>query len=86
MVRELNDYDMQVDIHDPWVDVDEAKGKYDVDICVNPDRSAYDAVVVAVSHDEFKGLAGEIRNFGKPDHIVFDLKYILAKQDSDLRL
>lgn len=86
VVRELNDYDMQVDIHDPWVDVDEAKGKYDVDVCVDPEKSAYDAVVVAVSHDEFKSLAGDIRNFGKPDHIVFDLKYILDKQDSDLRL
>jgi len=86
VVRELNDYDMQVDIHDPWVDGNEAKDKYGVDVCVNPEKSAYDAVVVAVSHDEFKSLASDIRNFGKPDHIIFDLKYILDKQDSDLRL
>ncbi|PWR00222.1 Vi polysaccharide biosynthesis UDP-N-acetylglucosamine C-6 dehydrogenase TviB [Leucothrix pacifica] len=86
VIRELNDYDMNVDIHDPWVDGDEAKDKYGVDVCVNPEKSAYDAVVVAVSHDEFKSLTSDVRNFGKPDHIVFDLKYILDKQDSDLRL
>ena len=86
VIRELEDYDMQVDVHDPWVDIDEAKEKYGVNICEHPDKSAYDAVVVAVSHDEFKGLAGDVRSFGKSDHIVFDLKYILDKQDSDLRL
>ena len=86
VVRELKDYDMQVEIHDPWVDVEEAKDKFDVDICEHPDKDAYDAIVVAVSHNEFKSLAGDVRSFGKSDHIVFDLKYILDKQDSDLRL
>ena len=47
----------------------------------------YDAIVLAVSHDEFKDMGVErIRMLGKKSHVLYDLKYVLAKDDVDMRL
>ena len=87
IVTELNEYHMDVDVYDPWVDVQEAEHEYGITPVqsVNPDT--YDAVILAVAHDQFKAMgADEIRALGKEQHVLYDLKYVLDATESDIRL
>lgn len=87
IVKELNEYGIQVDVFDPWVNPEEALCEYGISPVVSPEQGAYDAMVLAVSHDEFKQMgAAAIRALGKPEHILYDLKYLLAADEADLRL
>ncbi len=87
IIRELASYGADVDVHDPWVDAAEAKDQYDLDLVKSPEQGAYDVVVIAVSHDEFRELGEEgIRAFGKADSLLYDVKYLLPKDKSDDRL
>lgn len=87
IVEELKDYNVDVDIYDPWVKPDEAKTEYGIDPVASPAAGTYDAVILAVAHDEFRtmGIDG-IRKLGKADHLVYDLKYVFGTGESDLRL
>ncbi|MDT0202645.1 Vi polysaccharide biosynthesis UDP-N-acetylglucosamine C-6 dehydrogenase TviB [Nocardioides sp. AE5] len=87
IVAELEAYGLQVDVHDPWIDAAEAKHEYDIDVTTDPQHGTYDGIVLAVAHNNFRELgAPGIHAYGKPDHVLFDLKSVLDKEDSDLRL
>ncbi len=87
IVRELISYGAIVDVHDPWVDAEEAKAAYGIELRMQPAAEAYDVVVVAVAHKQFKelGEAG-IRAFGKARSIIYDIKYLLPAEAADERL
>ena len=87
IVRELTSYGAIVDVHDPWVDPEEAKAEYGIELRMQPAVEAYDVVVVAVAHRQFKelGEAG-IRAFGKARSIIYDIKYLLPAEAADERL
>jgi UDP-N-acetyl-D-glucosamine/UDP-N-acetyl-D-galactosamine dehydrogenase len=86
-VRELKDFGVNVDVADPWVAPEDAKREYDIDLTANPEQNVYDAIIIAVAHNEYRklGSAG-IHAFGRETHVVYDLKYVLPYEDSDLRL
>jgi len=87
VVRELTDYNIEVDVYDPWVSVDEAKKEYGFATINEPAVNSYDGIIIAVGHSQFKKLGQEnIRSFGKPSHVLYDLKYLLPAEASDLRL
>lgn len=87
IVRELREYEIQVDVHDPWVDPDEARKACGLSLVDRPAAGAYDAILLAVAHRQFKAMgAAAVRAFGKPEHVLFDLKYLFPAADSDLRL
>lgn len=88
ILRELAEYDMSVDVHDPWADPVEALREYDVQLVKTPDEGVYDAIIVAVGHREFSALGSErVRRFGLPDRsIVYDLKCVFDRGGSDMRL
>ncbi|UUN90438.1 Vi polysaccharide biosynthesis UDP-N-acetylglucosamine C-6 dehydrogenase TviB [Pseudomonas extremorientalis] len=87
IVHELADYNIAVDICDPWVDGQEARHEYDIDLTDTPEPGTYDAIVLAVAHDEFRSMGAEnIRALGKPKHVLYDLKYLLDSDQSDIRL
>ena len=87
IVTELTTYGMQVDVHDPWVDSAAAKSEYDLDLVAAPKKGAYDAVIIAVAHDEFRALgAAGIRKFAKENSVIYDIKYILPSDQTDDRL
>ncbi len=87
IVRELREFNVVPDVYDPWVDAGEAKHEYGFATVAEPDAGAYDAIVLAVAHDEFKAMGAEkIRALGKPTHVLYDLKYILPADATDLRL
>ncbi len=86
IVSELKDYNVNVDITDPCCSSKQAEQEYNLSL-ITPQANYYDAIIVAVGHNEFKTLgAKEIRKFGKSNHILYDLKYLFAKSDVDLRL
>lgn len=87
IVSELNDYGCQVEVCDPWVDSDEARHEYGVVITKQLNPRSYDAIILAVAHDQFKAMTEqEIRAYGKDNHVLYDLKYVLPTAQSDLRL
>ncbi|MBY8977220.1 nucleotide sugar dehydrogenase [Rhodobacteraceae bacterium NNCM2] len=87
LIRELEEMGAVVDTYDPHVPPAEAARVHGIDLADTPKGGAYDAIVLAVAHSAFRELsAGEIRAFGKNDHVLYDLKYILPVGDSDLRL
>ena len=87
IVRELTDYDVQADVHDPWVSAEEAQHEYGITPVRQPEAGTYDAIIVAVAHEQFKAMgAAAFRALGKPEHVLFDLKYVLTASESDLRL
>lgn len=87
IVTELNEYHMDVDVYDPWVDVQEAEHEYGITPVQSVNTDTYDAVILAVAHDQFKAMgADEIRALGKEQHVLYDLKYVLDATESDIRL
>jgi UDP-N-acetyl-D-galactosamine dehydrogenase len=87
IVRELAEYEVAADVHDPWVNSAEAQHEYGFATIAKPEAGAYDAIILAVAHREFKAMgAPAIRALGKPQHVLFDLKYLLGPAESDIRL
>lgn len=87
IVNELKEYDMTVDVYDPWVETKEAQHEYDLTPVQTLEAGAYDAVVLAVAHKQFAELGAQgIRALGKTSHVLYDLKYLLPAEHSDLRL
>ena len=84
IVTELRSYNANVHIHDPWVNADEARHEYGLELVAQPEAGKYDAIILAVSHREFIALGAEgIRAFGKPDAVLFDVKRALPRQSVD---
>ena len=82
----LKGYNARVDIWDPWVDPTQAKHEYGIDL-ITPGEGEYDGIVIAVGHDEFRRLgAGGIRRYGKPEAVLYDVKYVLPRDAVDGRL
>ena len=87
IVRELESYGMNVDVHDPWVDTAEAHDEYGLELVAAPQQGAYDAVVIAVAHNEFRALGADgIRAFCKDTSVLYDIKYVLPSDAVDDRL
>uniref|UniRef100_UPI0030EC03FF Vi polysaccharide biosynthesis UDP-N-acetylglucosamine C-6 dehydrogenase TviB n=1 Tax=Roseobacter sp. HKCCD7870 TaxID=3120343 RepID=UPI0030EC03FF len=87
LVAELADYGILVDVHDPWVDAQEVRDEYGIDLCENPDQRVYDGIILAVAHEQFRAMgAAVIRGFGCEDHVFFDLKSVFGPAESDVRL
>ena len=86
IVRELQAANAQVDIHDPWADVGEAKRELGIDLVLKPEAGAYDAVLLAVAHKQFIDLPGGVAAFGRDPSVVFDVKGVLPAGVADARL
>ncbi|WP_032094876.1 MULTISPECIES: Vi polysaccharide biosynthesis UDP-N-acetylglucosamine C-6 dehydrogenase TviB [unclassified Alteromonas] len=87
IVNELREYNITVDIVDPWCSSEEAQHEYGVSTMKSAEQGQYDGIVLAVGHQEFKDLgADSIRKLGKASHVLYDLKYVLDKSSVDMRL
>jgi UDP-N-acetyl-D-galactosamine dehydrogenase len=88
MIDELSDtYNANVDVFDPWVDKDEAKTVYGLDLIEQPEIETYDAIIIAVSHDQFKDMGlGGVKALGKVNHVLYDIKYLFPSDGVDGRL
>ncbi len=87
LVTELAEYDCEVDVYDPWVDAQEAQHEYGITPVTVPGVAAYDAIILAVSHRQFAEMGiDRIRQLGKTQHVLYDLKYLFPADQTDLRL
>lgn len=87
IVKELSSFGVKVDVHDPWVSAEEAEDEYKICLTQTLEKGVYDAVILAVAHNEFKSMGGdEIQSLGKVTSVIYDLKYILPPSIADLRL
>ncbi|VAW68311.1 UDP-N-acetyl-D-glucosamine 6-dehydrogenase [hydrothermal vent metagenome] len=87
IISEFESYHANVDVYDPWVDAAEAKHEYGLDMISEPTAGTYDAIILTVGHHQFIEMGvDKIRNFGKSDNILYDVKYALPKDKVDARL
>lgn len=87
LVEEFKGFNCSVDVYDPWVDKQEAHREYGITPVDGLAKGEYDAVVLAVSHDEFKKMSiEEINILGKDNFVLYDIKYLLKADQVDGRL
>ena len=87
LVKEFKSFSCNVDVYDPWVNKKSVADEYKFEPISEPIKGKYDAIVLAVAHDEFKLLSKDlIRSYGKTNHILYDIKYLLKSNESDGRL
>ena len=88
LVKELEDYNADVHVYDPWVDPEVVQRDLGISVLTEePGRAEFDAVVVTVGHQQFTAMSPEqIRGFGKSGSVFFDVKGVFEKSASDGRL
>jgi UDP-N-acetyl-D-galactosamine dehydrogenase len=87
IIQELKDYEAQVDVWDPWIAAADARHEYGLDLVEAPQAGTYDAIVLAVAHEQFAQLGPQkIRALGKAGAVIFDVKSMLPREAADLRL
>jgi UDP-N-acetyl-D-galactosamine dehydrogenase len=87
IITELKEYNCKVDVYDPWINLSDAQLEYNILPIVEPAPENYDAIILAVAHRQFKEMGvSAIRALGKTNSVLYDLKYVLSIDESDLRL
>lgn len=90
IVHELKEYNIDVDVYDPWVDAEEAQQEYGIspiNDSASLESNSYDGIILAVAHNQFVEMGVEkIRALGKSNHVLYDLKYLFNSELSDIRL
>jgi len=86
IVREFETYNVNVDVCDPWASVDDVKEEYNLDVitCQSELKTKYDAIILAVPHQEF--LKIDLQNLKSETGVVFDVKSFYTNQHVDARL
>ena len=87
LVGELQKHGATVDVWDPWVNAKEARQEYGIKLVQKPARNRYDGIVVAVGHRQFQAMKpGELRRLAKRNHVLYDIKYVFGRHETDGRL
>jgi UDP-N-acetyl-D-galactosamine dehydrogenase len=87
LVQEFESFNCNVDVYDPWINKEEALNEYSIKPINEPVHGKYDAIILAVAHNEFKEMSVEqIRAYGKDNHVLYDIKYLLKVGEVDGRL
>lgn len=87
IIKNLSKLVSRVDCYDPWVDSNEIKTKYKINQIDKLKNDEYDAIVLSVAHKKIIEFGNsKIRKLGKPNHVLYDLKYLFNKDESDIRL
>lgn len=87
IVQEFENYGATVDVHDCWADSGDVEKEYGISLQSELFNDYYDAIILAVGHDEYKRMGTDvIRKLGKGQHVLFDIKHVLDKNNVDARL
>lgn len=87
LYKELLNHNANVDIYDPWASLSDVKHEYGIDLIESMTSKKYDAVIVAVSHDQFKEISSlKLSEITKNNSVIFDLKRTLEKELVDCAL
>ena len=86
LIKGLQHHNANVHIYDPWVNAEEVKKAYQLDMINQPEPSKYDAIILAVAHEQFLTLGAEgIHVLGSNKHVLYDIKSVLPIDDVDAR-
>ena len=84
IIAEFQDYGIDVDIYDPWVNSKEAEQEYGISLKTSLDNGSYDALVLAVAHNQFKEMkVPDFRKLVKQPSVIFDVKNMLPPDEVD---
>ncbi len=87
MVQELREYGANVSVYDPIANKQQVQHEYDLTLIDKLPEAHYDAIIIAVAHQEFKEMTSvAMRRLGKPQHVLYDVKYLLPLTETDGRL
>jgi len=87
VITKLQSFNCNVDVYDPWVNKKDAQQEYGITPIDTLIHGRYDAILIAVAHNQFKQLSlEEIKAYGKDKHVIYDLKYLLKADEVDGRL
>ena len=87
IIDELKSYNARIHVHDPWVSKEAAREEYSLELIDRPQEARYDAVILAVGHDDFEKAGGEgVRRFGRSGSVLFDVPSLFPLEVSDGRL
>jgi len=86
LVRGLARYNLAVDVIDPWVSPANALHEYGLHLIDHAESGSYDAVILAVSHDQFRALGRDVRKLGRETCVIFDVKHVLPRDVVTARL
>jgi UDP-N-acetyl-D-galactosamine dehydrogenase len=88
LAQRFGEYHARVDIYDPWVDAQAARHEYGVELLdAMPAEGGYDAIVLAVAHDQFRALgAAGVRRLGRDGALLYDIKSVFPREAVDARL
>ena len=87
LVSGFEDFNCNVDVYDPWADKSEALNEYNIELIKEPIADKYDAIVLAVNHNQFKELTiAKLKSYGKKKHVIYDIKSLFHSDQVDRRL
>jgi UDP-N-acetyl-D-glucosamine/UDP-N-acetyl-D-galactosamine dehydrogenase len=87
LIDKFESLNCKVDAYDPWINKEDAFNQFGIKPIDKPELNKYDAIVIAVAHDEFKKISiDKINAFGKSNHVLYDIKYLLDASQVDGRL
>lgn len=87
IINELKDYNIEVDVYDPWLNANEAQQEYGLEPVDTIEKKSYDGIIIAVEHRQFIDMGiSEIRSFAKEEHVIYDLKSVFGVDEVDARL
>jgi len=87
LITGFESFNCNVDVYDPWVSKKEANELYGISLVSKPLNGKYDAIVLAVGHNEFTKMSeDQLRKLGRKNHVLYDIKYILNVDEADGRL
>ena len=87
VIKKLQEFNCNLDFHDPWANRDEIKEIYNIYPHTKLSQNTYDGIVIAVAHEKFKEMGIKaISNLCKKNHVIYDLKNLFSKNQTNLRL
>jgi len=87
IINELKSFNVNVDVYDSWASPEDVQHEYGLTLTQELKQGYYDGIILAVDHSEFKTMGIEkVRELGKENHVVYDVKYVFESQDADIRL
>ncbi len=87
VIKKLKKLDCKLDLHDPWADKNEIKEAYNIFPSSELHQNTYDGIIIAIKHNKFKKMGIKaIKKLCKKNHVIYDLKYLFKKNQTNMRL
>ena len=87
LIEGFRDFNCNIDVYDPWANKYEAQNEYGVELIEQPVAKKYDAIVLAVNHNQFRELTiDNLKSYGKEEHVIYDIKCLFPADQVDGRL